>query len=82
VRIEGAVALLWDSEDCGRHRGVELQRLRVELGLLPLLALLDFPRIGDYSAVLAAGASAVLSKPLLVDDLLWSLEQVVGAARP
>lgn len=75
VRIEGAVALLWDGDD-GRHRrGAELERLRAELGPLPILALLDFPRIGDRDGVLAAGATVILSKPLLVDDLLWSLQE-------
>lgn len=82
ARIEGAVALLWDGDDFSDQRLAELQRLRVELGLLPVLALLDFPRIGDRDAVMAAGATAVLSKPLLVDDLLWSLQEVVGVARP
>ncbi len=75
ARIDGAVALLWDGNDFCRQWQAELQRLRMELGPLPILALLDFPRIGDCEAVMAAGATAVLSKPLLVDDLLWSLQE-------
>jgi hypothetical protein len=78
ARIEGAAAVLWDGDDCRRQWRSELVRLRAELGPLPLLALLDFPRVEDCDAVLAAGATAVLSKPLLVDDLLWSLEEFAG----
>jgi hypothetical protein len=77
VRIAGAVALLWDGDDCPHRREAELERLRAEFGPVPILALLDFPRMGDRDEVLAAGAAALLSKPLLVDDLLWSLQEFV-----
>jgi len=41
----------------------------------PIVALLDFPRIEDRRRALAAGAQAILSKPLQVDDLFWELDR-------
>ena len=45
----------------------------------PLIALLDFPRIEDVERARSAGAAAVLSKPLQLEDLFWHLERVVAA---
>ena len=36
---------------------------------------MSFPRVEDRDRVLAAGAAALLSKPLLLDDLFWQLER-------
>jgi CheY-like chemotaxis protein len=74
ARVQGAVALVWDGGDFCVQRQAQLPRLKAELGPLPILALLDFPRVADHDAAVAAGVAAVLSKPLLIDDLLWSLQ--------
>lgn len=47
-----------------------------------LIALVGFPRVADEAAVLACGASAVVSKPFLVDDLLWQLRQCLVRPLP
>jgi len=39
-----------------------------------VIALLSFPRIEDHDRALSAGASIVLSKPLLMADLLGEIE--------
>jgi CheY-like chemotaxis protein len=46
------------------------------MGPAPIVALLNFPRVEDRDRALAAGAAAVLSKPVLVEDLLWQLRQI------
>ncbi len=74
ARVQGAAALVWDGGDFCAERQTQLPRLKAALGPLPILALGDFPRVVDCDAIVAAGVTAVLSKPLLVDDLLWSLQ--------
>ena len=49
---------------------------------VPIVGLLDFPRIEDQARAMAAGAAAVLSKPLAIDDLFWQLDRVITASRP
>ncbi|MGD0517939.1 MAG: hypothetical protein ABSA26_10430 [Thermoguttaceae bacterium] len=76
--IEGAAAAVFDASDLRGEELDQLRRLTGALGHTPVIALLGFPRIEDERRALAAGAAAVLSKPLYLDDLLWQLEQVVG----
>ncbi len=52
----------------------ELARLAAALRPAPVIALLAFPRTEDDAQARSAGAAAVLSKPLAVDDLFWELE--------
>lgn len=74
---EGIQAAIFDGDDA---RGQELEQLRAmaaSLAPAPVIALLNFPRIEDRDRVLGAGAKSVLSKPLLVEDLLCEIERVV-----
>ena len=77
IRVEGARAAVFDATDGNPDEVAQLKRLSVGLGLVPILALLDFPRVENRDRALAAGAAAVLSKPLLLDDLFWQLDQVL-----
>lgn len=43
---------------------------------VPIVALMDFPRAEDRAAALKAGASAVISKPFLLEDLFWQIERL------
>jgi hypothetical protein len=81
TRVEGAAALVFDGSDFSGREPAELRRAGAELGPLPIVVLLDFPRAADRDRARAAGAAAVLSKPLLVDDLLWQLEAVSDLPR-
>jgi CheY-like chemotaxis protein len=45
------------------------------------IVLLGFPRPEDVATARAAGATAVLSKPFLLDDLLWQVRDCLNAAR-
>jgi len=78
VRIEGATAAIFDARASSEDEMSRLARLRDRLGpTVPIVALLDFPRVEDRDRALAAGATAVLAKPLLLDDLFWQLDQLI-----
>ncbi len=78
ARVEGATAAIFDGSD-GRKKEVDqLRRLARVLHPAPTIALLDFPRIEDRRRALAAGAAAVISKPLQLNDLSWALDQIAA----
>lgn len=77
ARVEGAGAAVFDGSDCRGEEGQELHRLSAMLRPAPVIALLDFPRIEDHDRALAAGAAAVVSKPLHLGDLFWQLDRVL-----
>jgi len=73
TRVAGAVAILFDGSDASE---AECDRLAAIADLYPgtpILGMLDFPRIEDHDRFLSAGASVVLSKPLLPEDLTRQL---------
>lgn len=77
--VSGVKAAIFDGCRCDEHEEAEMARFFSLLGAgatetVPLVALLDFPRIEDHARAIAAGAAAVLSKPLVVDDLFWHLD--------
>jgi CheY-like chemotaxis protein len=75
----GALALIWDAE-CDRMKNREqVAKLRACAGGAPVLALAGFPRVDDFRAAAEAGVAAVISKPFLVHDLVWHLDQVASA---
>ena len=78
VRLGGVAAVIFDGSDCRGAEQDELRRLAAAMAPAPLVALLDFPRIEDVDRCLAAGAAAVLSKPLILADLFWHLERLEG----
>ena len=45
------------------------------------IALVGFPRVQDKAAAVGAGASAVVSKPFLAEDLLWQMRQCLARQR-
>jgi hypothetical protein len=73
-RVEGAAAAIFDGSDLGEDEHGELQRLAVALRPAPTVALLSFPRAEHHRRALSAGAAAVLSKPVAVEDLFWQLD--------
>jgi alkylhydroperoxidase family enzyme len=83
ARVEGAAAAIYDAPECGEGHLDELSHLAATLGRLPsgrpvpILALLGFPRTHHRRRALAAGATAVLSKPANLDDLDWHLDRLV-----
>ncbi len=78
--IGGVVAAIFDGSDLG---GAELDQLRglvACLGNVPVVVLLDFPRIEDKRSAIAAGAAAVLAKPFFLEDFDWQLDNVINVA--
>jgi DNA-binding NarL/FixJ family response regulator len=78
VAPEGVTAAIFDATDCQGEELQQLRQLTAALGPTPVVVLMDFPRVEDRDRVLSAGAAAVVSKPLLIEDLFWQLDHVVG----
>ena len=78
ARVEGALAAIFDAADLGAEPCNNLNRLVETLQPAPVIALLAFSRAEDRRQALAAGAAAVLSKPLAVEDLFWELDRARG----
>jgi hypothetical protein len=77
ARVEGATAAVFDGSDCRGEELRQLEYLAATLRQVPTIALLDFPRIEDRDRALAAGAAAVVSKPLDLEDLFWQLDRLL-----
>jgi AmiR/NasT family two-component response regulator len=45
---------------------------------VPVVMLLDYVRRQDYDRAVAAGAAAVIAKPMLTFDLLWHLDDLIS----
>jgi CheY-like chemotaxis protein len=75
--VEGAAAAIFDGSDCRGQQLSQLEHLAATLRPAPIIALLDFPRVEDRNRALAAGAAAVVSKPLHLDDLFWELDRLL-----
>jgi len=75
---EGARAVLWDVP-ANPLDEPSMEQLRASAGGVPILALMSFPRAGDVEKAVGAGVAAVISKPFLLRDLLWHLDEVRSA---
>jgi hypothetical protein len=69
ARVEGATAGIFDAGDFSDDEHAALHGFVAALQPAPVIALLSFPRIENHRAALSAGAAAVLSKPVAVEDL-------------
>jgi hypothetical protein len=77
VRVRGATAAVWESErDLVAQRGALGDFCR-ELEPAPVLALANFPRVEDRELALAAGAVALLGRPVDMADLLHEVAAAV-----
>lgn len=65
-----------------RERYDGLRRFAAALRPAPVVALMGFPRIEDRERALAAGAAALLSKPVWLEDLLWEINRVSAGGGP
>ena len=76
-RVEGACGAIFNGSECRGEERDELGRLAAMVAPAGVIALLDFPRIEDHDRAISAGAAAVVSKPLQVEDLFWQLDRVL-----
>jgi CheY-like chemotaxis protein len=78
---EETTVALFDGGDGGDRDGRALERLAAAIRPAPVIAILGFPRLEDRDRALAAGAVAMVSKPLLIDDLVWQIGFSVGVVK-
>jgi CheY-like chemotaxis protein len=74
--VQGIHAVLLDGISPGADGLEEIRQVARRFHPAQLTVLADFPRIEDVAQMQAAGAAAVLAKPVLLEDLFWQLEQV------
>jgi hypothetical protein len=74
--ISGVRAAIWEATRGTPDEARELAAWRSALGGVPLVALLDFPRVEDRDLARAAGVALVVSKPFWLDDLFGQIERL------
>ncbi len=80
VPVRGATAGIWEGSQLDADATEELADFCRRMPDTPVVALLDFPRADALEIVRAAGGTAILAKPFLMEDLHWTIGQVVGGA--
>lgn len=73
LRAAGVDVVIYDATSPTAYELREIADLRGSMPKAQLIALLDFPRIEDAVRARRAGADEVMSKPLMVADLWWTL---------
>lgn len=74
-RVTGAHVFLWDLADPQRITQNRVQKYLRAFHPTPIIALASFPRHQTVQRLTAAGVSGVVSKPFLLHDVHWILEQ-------
>lgn len=82
AELQGVDVVVWDAGAIEPAAVEILQEIRDAFGDAPVAALTDFPRVEEQRRLMAAGAAAVVSKPLLASDLAWELERLTGRSTP
>lgn len=73
AKTRGIDVVVWDAGLIMPETFDQLQDIRHSFSDVPVVVLTDFPRKDDNRRLTAAGATAVLSKPVSVNDLDWQL---------
>jgi CheY-like chemotaxis protein len=74
----GLAAAIWDGDGWDAFDARLLEKTVQLHQPAPVVALLDVVRRNDCDRALAAGASSVIAKPFLVNDLLWQLDAALS----
>jgi CheY-like chemotaxis protein len=77
-QIDGIAVVLWDVGLTSPALLDELRIAALRFAKPRIIVLADFPRPDDIEQLLAAGAAAVLSKPLMLNDLDACLDRLVA----
>lgn len=72
--IVAAQAVIWDGTG---EAFSELSNVSARLPSVPILALIDFPRLDEVETLMRNGAAAVTSVPFLLGDLFIQLDQLI-----
>lgn len=78
TQMDGIEIVFWDAGLATPNLIDGFGRLATCFVRAPVMVLLDFPRSDDVRQLTAAGAAAVLAKPLLVADLFGNMERVLS----
>jgi len=78
IPVTGITAGIWDGAGLDADEIAHLQTLRMTVGPVPILALLDFPRVAIARRAATVDVAAVLGKPFLLEDLHWQLHRLHG----
>jgi len=78
--VFGAAAVVWDASQQDDSRWQQLRRLSQHYQPTQILATLSFPRSNVVQRLLDSGAHQVLSKPFLLHDFSWLLNQMIQSA--
>jgi hypothetical protein len=74
--VSGVQAAVWDAPAQVESWPNRLAEIRRQWHGVPIVAIVNFPRIEDVVRLRAGGVAAVVSQPLLLDDLFWQIERV------
>jgi len=77
VCLEGVTSGIFDGTDFDATEVQQFRNLRSLMPEVPIITMLDFPRIEDHQRATNAGSMVVLSKPLLIEDLYWQLDKLL-----
>jgi CheY-like chemotaxis protein len=75
--VAGVTLGIYDALRLDSAERERMRRFALAVRPAPVMALVDFPRVADVEHWRAAGAAAVLSKPVNLDDLFWQLDQLL-----
>jgi hypothetical protein len=67
---------IWDCQGDFTASQSSFERLVERWPRTAKIVLIGFPTIAEQTAALACGATAVVSKPFLIEDLLWQMRQI------
>ena len=74
--VAGAAGIVWEPDSVNEIDPQAIGRLRRLAGGAPLIQLTGFPRAEDVARAHAAGASAVLAKPVSIECLIEAIRSV------
>jgi hypothetical protein len=80
VHVQGAALGIFDATDLGPREEDALKKMTAALHPAPVVALISFPRLEDRQRALSAGAAAVLSKPVALEDLFGEMRVNAASA--
>jgi DNA-binding NtrC family response regulator len=75
TRAVGVSAVIWDGR---MEDGHKIAELRAVYPAAPIVALVDFPRLDEVLQAELAGATAVMGKPFMLDELYRQVDQLLA----
>jgi CheY-like chemotaxis protein len=72
--------VIWDFPAGLGVSATDFARFTERTPQIPKIVIVGFPRGSDEKAAAALGATAVFSKPFLIDDLIWKLRECLAVA--